>query len=88
MAILNFLFGCWHENVTRIFANKQHCLDCGATRRYDLQRGIVGAWHKERPEPGQIFELKDSTHAISAEQLTPASGTLAPVARGRLWAKP
>ena len=43
---------CPHHNVSWPQRKQQRCLDCGAHRVYDLQRGTVGEWlSPERPEP-------------------------------------
>jgi len=46
-------FRCRHERVTRIISNRQRCLICGKSRRYDLRTMRTGKWRVDRIEQAE-----------------------------------
>lgn len=48
--LADLTLACAHRHVGWPQHNRQRCLDCGRTRRYELQRGVRGPWvAPERP---------------------------------------
>jgi hypothetical protein len=52
---LNFLFGCHHSNLSRVFTIRRRtyrvCCDCGAEFDYSVDTMVMNRRQAPRPEP-------------------------------------
>ena len=61
-AALEFLFGCHHSNLSRVFTiggrSYRVCCDCGAQFGYSLETMSVGERDSSHPAPCHVLHLK------------------------------
>jgi hypothetical protein len=62
MSLLDYLFGCSHEDVTWPQRGRQSCLHCGASRRYRRIGVRPGKWETEV----EILRAEDSEETLEA----------------------
>jgi hypothetical protein len=52
--LLNFLFGCHHSNLSRVFTIRRRtyrvCCDCGAEFDYSIEKMAINGRRGQRPE--------------------------------------
>ena len=52
--LLNFLFGCHHSNLSRVFTIRRRtyrvCCDCGAEFDYSIREMAINRRQAQRPE--------------------------------------
>jgi hypothetical protein len=62
VAALEFLFGCHHNNLSRVFTiggrSYRVCCDCGAQFGYSLETMSVGERDSSHPAPCHVLHLK------------------------------
>ena len=56
--LLNFLFGCHHRNLSRVFTIRRRtyrvCCDCGAQFDYSLDKMAINRRQVQRPQPDLV----------------------------------
>ena len=64
--LLNFLFGCHHANLSRVFTIRRRtyrvCCDCGAEFDYSIEQMAINHRHGQRPE---LHVVEDTRHAAA-----------------------
>ncbi len=63
-AVLDFLFGCHHSSLSRVFTiggrSYRVCCDCGAEFRYSLETMSIQQRELSRSAPCQVLHLKSA----------------------------
>ena len=62
--LLNFLFGCHHVNLSRVFTIRRRtyrvCCDCGAEFDYSIEKMAVNQRHGQRSELHVVEDMRHS----------------------------
>ena len=63
--LLNFLFGCHHSNLSRVFTIRRRtyrvCCDCGAQFDYSLDTMTINRRQAQRPELDVMEDMGQAT---------------------------